>query len=151
MKSDFRFHYTLRVRFAETDAQGIVFNGNYLTYFDVAWTEYFRAMGMSYKDILDTGIDMVLAKTTIEFKIPAHFDELLEIHTRISAMGNSSITFEFEVHPEGAERVMTKGTSIYVCIDPATLKPRRVPETLRARCGEFEGKDFRCTARRSGC
>ena len=86
MKADFKFNHKLRVRFAETDLQGIVFNGNYLTYYDVAWTEYFRAMGMAWKDIVETGADTVLARTTIEFKSPAHFDEVLEIYTRASSL-----------------------------------------------------------------
>ena len=88
MKNDFRFYHQLRVRFAETDMQGIVFNGNYLTYYDVAWTEYFRALGIQWKDLINIGADTVLARTTMEFKAPARFDELLEIYTRISKIGN---------------------------------------------------------------
>ena len=52
MKSDFKFHHDVRVRFGETDAQGIVFNAHYLTYFDVAWTEYFRMLGLVYHDLV---------------------------------------------------------------------------------------------------
>ncbi|HET9531211.1 MAG TPA: hotdog domain-containing protein, partial [Blastocatellia bacterium] len=61
VKTDFRFHHKLRVRFAETDLQGIVFNGNYLTYYDVAWTEYFRAIGLRYQDMIEMEADTVLA------------------------------------------------------------------------------------------
>ena len=142
VKADFKFNHKLRVRFAETDLQGIVFNGNYLTYYDVAWTEYFRAMGYEWKDIVATGADTVLARTTIEFKSPAHFDEVLEIYTRVSKIGNTSITFDFEIYPEGAERLIGTSSSLYVCVDPKTLKPVRVPDPLRSRISEFEGKDF---------
>ena len=142
VKADFKFNHKLRVRFAETDMQGIVFNGNYLTYYDVAWTEYFRAMGLTWSGIVETGADTVLARTTIEFKSPAHFDEVLEVYTRVSKIGNTSITFDFEIYPEGDERLIGTSSSLYVCVDPKTLRPVRVPGVLRSRISEFEGKDF---------
>lgn len=142
MKNDFRFSHPLRVRFAETDMQGIVFNGNYLTYYDVAWTEYFRAVGLTWQDLLDQGADTVLARTQMEFKAPARFDQVLEVYTRVSKIGNTSITFEFEIYVQGEERLIGAAQSLYVCIDPETLKPVRVPEQLRARLAEFEGRSF---------
>jgi acyl-CoA thioester hydrolase len=142
VRADFKFHYKLRVRFAETDLQGIVFNGNYLTYYDVAWTEYFRAIGFEWKDILATGADTVLARTTLEFKSPAQFDEVLEVYTRVSKIGNTSMTFDFEIYPEGGERLIGTASSLYVCIDPKTLKPVRVPDELRSRIGKFEGNEL---------
>ncbi|HKQ05889.1 MAG TPA: thioesterase family protein [Blastocatellia bacterium] len=142
MKNDFRFHHPLRVRFADTDMQGIVFNGNYLTYYDVAWTEYFRALGLTWRDMIGLGADTVLARTTMEFKAPARFDQILEIHTRVSKVGNTSLTFEFEIYAQGDERLIGTASSLYVCIDPQTLKPVRVPDALRSRISEFEGKAF---------
>jgi acyl-CoA thioester hydrolase len=142
VRGDFKFHHKLRVRFAETDLQGIVFNGNYLTYYDVAWTEYFREIGFEWKDIVATGADTVLARTTIEFKSPARFDEVLEVHARVSKIGNTSMTFDFEIYPEGEDRLVGRSSSLYVCIDPKGLKPVRVPDGLRSRISEFEGEDF---------
>ena len=142
MKSDFHFYHQLRVRFAETDMQGIVFNGNYLTYYDVAWTEYFRALGIQWKDMIAIGVDTVLARTQMDFKAPARYDELLEVYTRVSRMGNTSITFEFEIYLQGDERLIGAASSLYVCIDPQTLRPSRVPDALRSRIAEFEGKLF---------
>jgi len=140
VRTDFIFHHKLRVRFAETDLQGIVFNSNYLTYYDVAWTEYFRALGLQWKDLLEMGADTVLARTTVEFKSPAQFDEVLEIHTRVSKIGNTSMTFDFEIYPEGEDRLIGSASSLYVCIDPKSLRPVSVPGSLRARISEFEGK-----------
>ena len=142
MKTDFRFHHKLRVRFAETDLQDIVFNGHYLTYYDVAWTEYFRAIGLEYKDLVEMGADMVLARTNLEFKSPARFDEVLEIHTRVSKIGRTSLNFEFQIHAEGGERLVGTASSLYVCIAPQTLRPTPVPDTLRSCISRFEGKDF---------
>lgn len=141
MKSDFHFHHTLRVRFAETDLQGIVFNGNYLTYYDVAWTEYFRALGLDYQTMLEMDADTVLAKITIEYKSPARFDELLEIHTRVSKIGNTSLVFDFEIYPQGEDRLISTASSLYVCIDSKTLKPVRVPDRMRELISNLEGRE----------
>ncbi len=141
MKSDFRFHHDIRVRFADTDLQAIVFNANYLTYYDVAWTEYFRAAGFEWKDLLALGVDTVLARTTMVFKSPARFDEILEIHTRVSKIG-TSLTFEFEIYPQAEDRLINAASSLYVCVDPVTLKSAAVPDRLRQLIGELEGKSF---------
>jgi len=139
VKSDFRFHHDIRVRFADTDLQAIVFNANYLTYYDVAWTEYFREIGFEWKDLLALGVDSVLARTTMVFKSPAKFDEILEVHTRISRIGNTSLIFDFEIYPQGEERLVNSANSLYVCVDPKTLKSIPVPDLLRQRIVEFEG------------
>lgn len=140
MKSDFRYHHDIRVRFADTDLQGIVFNGNYLTYYDVAWTEYFRAVGFTWSALLALGVDTVLARTSMEYESPARFDEILEVHTRVSRIGNTSLTFDFEIYPQDEDRLINSATSLYVCVDPKTLKPTPVPELLRQRIDEFEGR-----------
>lgn len=142
MKNDYRFYHTLRVRFADTDMQGIVFNGNYLTYYDVAWTEYFRALGLEWKDLLSLGADTVLARTTMEFKAPARFDELLDVYTRVAGVGNTSLTFEFEIYAQGDDRLIGTASSLYVCVDPQSLRPVRVPDPLRSRISGLEGKSF---------
>lgn len=142
MKSDFRFHHKLRVRFAETDLQGIVFNGNYMTYTDVAQAEYFREIGLRFQDLVASGTDTVLARMTLEFKSPARFDDILEVNARVSKIGNTSFTMEFEIYPENEDRLVGAATALYVCVDPATLRPTRVPDDLRERMGRLEGKDF---------
>jgi len=138
VKSDFHFSHKLRVRFAETDAQKIVFNGNYLTYYDVAWTEYFRALGLDYKSMIAGGVDTVLARTTLEYKSPAEFDEFLEIFVRVSAIGNTSLTFDFEIYAENDGRLVSTAQSLYVCVDPKTLSKMRVPDDLRRRIADLE-------------
>lgn len=142
MKSDFRFHHKLRVRFAETDLQGIVFNGNYMTYYDVAQAEYFRAIGLTFQELVASGTDTVLARMTLDFKAPAHFDDILEIHARVSKIGNTSFTLEFEIYIEGDDRIIGAATALYVCVDPKSLRPTRVPDDLRERMGRLEEKDF---------
>jgi len=142
MRSDFRFHHDIRVRFADTDLQGIVFNGNYLTYYDVAWTEYFRELGFRYKDLIERGVDTVLARTTLEFKAPARFDDILEVYTRISTIGNTSLVFEFEIYPKGLDTLVGTANSLYVCVDPKTLQKIPVPDFLREAAARLEGKQL---------
>jgi len=138
VKSLYKFHHDIRVRFADTDLQAIVFNANYLTYYDVAWTEYFRAVGFEWKDLLALGVDTVLARTTMEFRSPAKFDEILEVHTRVSKIGVTSLTFDFAIYSQGEDRLINSANSLYVCVDPKTLKSTPVPDLLRQRIQEFE-------------
>jgi len=142
MKSRFRFHHDIRVRFADTDLQSIVFNANYLTYYDVAWTEYFREIGYEWKDLLALGVDTVLARTTMEFKSPARFDEILEVYTRISKIGTTSLTFEFAIYPQGEDRLINSATSLYVCVDPKKLTSTPIPDELRRSIVQFEGENL---------
>jgi acyl-CoA thioester hydrolase len=142
VKTDFRFHHTLRVRFSETDKQGIVFNANYMVYYDVAQAEYFRAIGMKFQDLIRMGADTVLARITIDFKSTATFDDLLEVYGRVSKTGNTSFTMDFEIYPQDEDRLISSATAVYVCVDPETLKALRVPDELRSVMGRFEGKDF---------
>jgi acyl-CoA thioester hydrolase len=92
--------------------------------------------------LIETGADTVLARTTMEFKAPAHFDETLEIHVRVSAIGNTSLTFEFEIYREGEDRLIGSALSLYVCIDPKTLSPVRAPDRLRELISRFEEREF---------
>ncbi len=87
-RNDFSFFHCLRVRWSEVDPQGIVFNGNYLTYLDVATTEYYRHLGMSYPaDLLRGGGDLFAVKTTLEYLAPARFDDWLDMGVRVGAPG----------------------------------------------------------------
>ncbi len=138
----FKFKETVRVRFAETDAQGVVWNGNYLVYFDVAMTEYLRAMGLAYQDALGEGYEFVLARFAIDYKAPAAFDDPLEIYTGISRIGNASISFGFEMFNRDNGLLLTEGEAIYVVIDRRTGTSTRVPDRFRKLAGTYEGKDF---------
>lgn len=139
LRSDFRFFYPLRVRYAEIDGQGIVFNAHYLTYLDVAITEYFRHLGMDYKQLANEGkMDMALVKTTLEFKSPAFFDDILDIGVRVSSMGNKSYTVDFEVYKESSDLLVLKAQTIYVNYNPKTRKAEPLPSFFRSAIDSFE-------------
>ncbi len=139
MRSDFRFFHRLRIRYSEVDWQGIVFNAHYLTYMDVAVTEYFRSMRIDYKRLAQEGkMDMAVVKTTLEFKSSAMFDEELEIGTRISNMGNTSYSVEFEIYKMGLEDLIFRAQTIYVNYNIVKRRAEPVPEFFRSVVQNFE-------------
>ena len=134
---DFRFRHRLRVRWAEVDKQDIVFNGHYLTYFDVAITEYWRALGVPYPAIAERwGSDLFVVKAGLEYHAPAHYDDELEVGVRAARVGNSSMRFEIGIF-RGDEHLIA-GELIYVNADPASRKSMPVPTELRALIERFE-------------
>ncbi len=93
-RGDFTFCHPLRVRWAEVDRQGIVFNGNYLHYFDVGITEYWRAIGCPYPDgLVGQGSDLFVKKATVEYHAPAGYDDVLDVCVRVARIGRSSLQF----------------------------------------------------------
>jgi len=120
----------LRVRWAETDAQGIVFNGHYLTYFDVAITEYWRAAGMPYPaSFAGTGVDLFAVKSTVEYLAPARYDDLIDVRCRVARLGRSSITFALSIWRDA--QMITRGEVVYACADPVARRAIAIPVTLR--------------------
>ena len=133
----FRLRERLRVRWSETDAQGIVFNGHYLTYFDVAITEYWRAVGMPYPAALEgTGVDLFAVKSTVEYLAPARYDDWIEVGCRAARVGRSSIGFELAIWRD--TQPITKGELVYVCADPVERRSVAIPDRLRQAIAAFE-------------
>jgi len=100
--TDFRLRLPLRVRWAEVDLQGVVFNGHYLTYCDVCVTEYWRAIGMPYPAaFLTIGSDLYVRKATLEYYAADLFDDELEVCGRTSRLGTTSLTFKVEMFRSG--------------------------------------------------
>ena len=95
----YKFFHTLRVRYAEVDAQGIVFNSHYLTYFDCAITEYYRKIKYNYiSEVKKSKKDFHVIKTTIEYKKPISFDQIIDLGVKISKIGNTSLTFDISIY-----------------------------------------------------
>jgi acyl-CoA thioester hydrolase len=138
MSERFKFSYPLKVRYAETDAQGHVFFGNYYTYFDEAVLEYMRTIGYSYAELLEDGMDFLYVESQCRHHAPAHFDEILNVHARIASIGNSSFTFEFSIYRDGPEQLVATGHIAAVNVHKASHRPVRVPETLRRKVQEYE-------------
>ena len=135
--SQFSFFHALRVRWAEVDPQGIVFNGHYLTYADVAITEYFRALGVAYPgDLAQDGGDFFAIRTLLEYRAPARFDDQLQIGIRSARLGRSSLTFALGIWRDG--ELLTSGEIVYVHADGATRSSAPLPQWLREKIENFE-------------
>ena len=138
-KTDYKFSTGVRVRWMECDAQGIVFNGAYLGYLEIAQAEYFRNLGFSIYRIAQRGyFDSAVVKADLEFKAPARVDEELELFARVARIGNTSITMNVEIYPEGSERLLTRIEAVYVGFHADTGATRPVPNAIRALVGHYE-------------
>jgi acyl-CoA thioester hydrolase len=120
----------LRVRYGECDPQGIVFNANYLSYFDVAFTELWRAALGSWQDMVERGVDAVVAEANLQFRSPARFDDVLELQAEVTRLGRTSITTEIDVVRDG--ELLVAGRLRHVIVDAATWKKTEVPDWVRA-------------------
>ena len=138
-RSDFKFKTPVRVRWMECDAQGIVYNGAYLGYLEIGQAEYYRNLGFAIYNIPKSGyFDFAVVKSTLEFKAPARVDEIIELHVRVSNIGNTSLTLNMEIYPEGSGRLLTSIEAIYVGYDAATESSKRVPDDIRRLVTHFE-------------
>ncbi len=136
-REDFAFFHPLRVRWAEVDMQAIVFNGHYLTYFDVAFTEYWRVLGLAnVQEQARQGQEMFARKASIDYLAPARFDDELEIGVRCAGFGRSSIRFVLEIHR--GDQHLVSGELMYVYADTTIRKGVPVPQQWRAVMSEFE-------------
>ncbi|MEO5733398.1 MAG: YbgC/FadM family acyl-CoA thioesterase [Rubrivivax sp.] len=133
----FRHVETLRVRWAEVDAQRIVFNAHYLMYVDTVVAGWWRAMALPYPQaVLDLGVDLYVRKATLEYEAPARCDDRIAVGIRCGRIGRSSLTFEATIH-RGAQRLV-RGDLVYVCADPVAMQSRPIPAALREVFEAFE-------------
>lgn len=127
---EFSFLHRLRVRWMEVDAQQVVFNGHYLTYLDVAISEYWRAVGLPYPEgVKHEQGDIFVRRNTLEYHAPARLDDWLDIGVRCERIGNSSITIAWGVWAQG--RLLASGETVYVHTSLSTGKSAPVPEAVR--------------------
>jgi acyl-CoA thioester hydrolase len=129
------FVHRLRVRYGECDPQGIVFNANYLLYFDVVFTELWRVAVGPWQDMVARGVDAVVAEANLDFRAPARFDEELQLHARIARLGASSITTEIDVLRES--QLLVAGRLRHVCVDTTTWSKAEIPDWVRRGLERF--------------
>jgi YbgC/YbaW family acyl-CoA thioester hydrolase len=136
-RGDFTLVHPLRVRWAEVDMQHVVFNANYLMYFDVAIAEYWRAIAEgAAHDFHDDYMRLYSVKASLEYHGSAHYDELIDVGCRVARLGRSSITFAFGIW-RGTDHLIS-GEIVYVYVDPATKKGAPIPERLRSAMLGYE-------------
>ena len=139
-RANFPFFFPFRVRYSEVDGQMIVFNAHYLTYFDTAITEYFRALPYNYREQVErTGEDYHTVRTLVEYDAPIHFDDEIEVGVRTARIGRSSLTFGLEIHPKGQDKRLASGEVVWVNTDQTTHRPAPLQAELVAKLRAFDG------------
>lgn len=129
------FRYYLRVRYGECDAQKVVFNSRYSDYVDISTSEFLRALG--FGEMLAKGdLDFQLVKQTLEWKLPARYDQVLEISVYAKHLGNTSFTFITEFRIAGDEQMIATAETIYVMVVPDVLTKMPLPADFRAALQE---------------
>ena len=137
MIDGFTFSTTVRVRFADTDAQGIAHNASYLVWFEVARVEYLREFAGGYQSLRDRGIEALVLESHCRYVVPARFDDVLEVHTRCVDLRGARFRYEYAiVRDDGA--LMADGYTSHACVEAETLRPTRVPEWLRDAIASVE-------------
>jgi YbgC/YbaW family acyl-CoA thioester hydrolase len=140
-RSDFRYSERLRVRWAEIDAQKIVFNGHYLMYFDTAVAGYWRALALPYAQTMaQLEGDLFVRKATVDYLGSARYDDVLDVAMRCARIGSSSMLFSGAVFR--ADRLLVSCELVYVFADPHTQTSKPVPPALRAVIEGFEAGEL---------
>jgi len=122
----------LRVRFAETDAQGVVYYAHYFVWFEVARVNFLRTLGFNYSEAEKAGIGFVIAEAYCRYLAPAHFDELIKIKTWVEDIGRSSFTLGYEVINGETDQTLALGKTTQVFLDmKGTRKPIPIPAPVR--------------------
>ena len=130
-RSQFNYSFSFRVRYSEVDAQGIVFNAHYLTYFDSAMTEYLRHIGHDYqKEVERSNEDFHTVKTLVEYIKPILFDQIIDVCIRVKKIGRSSLTFLLEIYHQNEEDLLASGEVIWVNSNQKTHKSTILSEDL---------------------
>jgi len=136
----FKFSALARVWFSDTDAQGIVYYGRYLPYFDHARTEYHRHL--SNAPFSQAGGDLVMRALKVEYHAPARFDDLIEAFVRVSRIGTTSMTYQCAAYLLPDQVLMVTAELTVVLVDLADRRPVPIPDAIREAVKAFEGDDL---------
>jgi acyl-CoA thioester hydrolase len=124
----FSFSTELKVRFAETDAQGIAHNSNYFVWFEVARVEYLERHAGGYQRLRDLGVEALVLETHIRYLEPAKFADRLVVHARCLDVRGARFRYEYAIEREGV--LIADGWTAHATVDAVTLRPTRVPPWL---------------------
>ena len=125
----FDFAAPVRVRFAETDAQGVAHHSNYLVWFEVARVGFLEAFAGGYQRLRDEGIESLVLEAHVRYILPAVFDDRLLVHARCLDVRGARFRFEYAVERDGT--ILAEGWTAHGTVDAKTLRPTRTPAWLR--------------------
>ena len=138
-KPPFKFSAFARVGFSDTDAQGIVYYGRYLPYFDLARVEYERHLGLLRREAV--GKDFVMRASSVVYEAPARFDDLLEVFVRVKRIGVTSLTFELCAVRVDDDVLMCTSDQTMVLVAVPERRPTPISAEYRRTVAAFEGSD----------
>jgi acyl-CoA thioester hydrolase len=143
-KQPFKYAAYTRVGFSDTDAQGIVYYGRYLPYFDLARVEYHRHLELLGGD---PGHEFVMRASSVEYHAPARFDDLIEVFVRTARIGRTSVTFENAAYRVDDDVLMVTASQTLVLVDLDERKACPIPESYVEQVRAFEGADLEVAAK----
>jgi len=136
----FKYSALARVWFSDTDAQGIVYYGRYLPYFDNARVEYHRHL--MHTPFADAGGDFVMRALSVEYHAPARFDDLIEAFVRVKRIGRTSMTYECAAYRLPDDQLMVVAELTVVLVDLEERRAIPIPDEVREVVRSFEGVDL---------
>jgi len=136
----FRIKESYRVRYEEVDAQGVVSHHQYAAYFTGARVAYFRALGFQPAEFHTLPVQPTVVHLEIDFRAPARFDDHLDVWTRVTRVGETSLSFAYQVLNGATDVMQAEGRTVLVTMALATMAPTRVPDDLRRRIEKLEGQ-----------
>ena len=127
------FCFRFRVRYNECDAQHVVFNARYGDYVDIAMTEFMRALGRDYSQLLADGLDNQVVKLTTQWQSSARFDDVLDVFVSLTHMGNTSFSLQADIRHADDGRAIAHSEAVYVMMTTEPFAKTPVPDDLRER------------------
>jgi len=119
----------IRVRYKDTDRMGVVYYGNYLTFFEVGRAELMRDLGFPYAEIEADGYILVVTEASAKYHANVGYDSEVTVKTKIAKVRNASIRFNYEVVDE-EDKLLVSGHTVHACLN-SDLKPVRIPPDLK--------------------
>ena len=134
---EFKFSTDVRVRFAETDAQGVAHNAAYLVWFEVARIDYLARHAHGYRHIQEQGYEALTIESHVRYLKPVVFDDRLTVHARCCDIRGARFRYEYAVTRDG--ELVADGWTRHAVVDKRTLRPTRVPEFFSEAVATAEG------------
>lgn len=120
---------SFRVRYGETDQMGVVYYGNYAQYLEMGRVEWLRSLGISYKWMEENGVMLPVISLSINYKSPAHYDDLITVRTKLKKTPSVRIEFDYTIRNEN-EEILVEANTVLVFMDSLKKKPIKCPEYI---------------------
>ncbi|MDQ6675596.1 MAG: acyl-CoA thioesterase [Chloroflexota bacterium] len=121
----------VRVRYADTDAMGVVYYANYLAFFETGRVEAMRQIGADYAGVVSRGVHLAVVEASVRYRRPAYFDDVLLVAAHAEDLRRVRFTFRYHVVRETDQELIATGQSVHACVNATSLRPVQIPAWLR--------------------